>query len=77
MALSEDQERSLSIHIQALSLVLGATLAVLNTEVPEFKTRALDALRTTGLRSPEKFSSDDARAALGLAGQTLSGLDDM
>jgi hypothetical protein len=72
-----EQIAGLAASVGALSLVVGATLAVINQEIPDFKNRALGTLRKAAVGKPARFATANAQAVAGLAAKMLSDLDDV
>ena len=64
-------------QLGALSLVVGATLAVIDQEIPGFKAKALGTLRKAVVNRPSRFSKSDAKAVAGFAVKMFSDLDDV
>jgi hypothetical protein len=78
MATKDEQMiAGLAASVGALSLVVGATLAVINQDIPDFKKRALATLRKAAVSKPSKFATTNAQAVAGLAAKIFSDLDDV
>jgi hypothetical protein len=75
---SEIDEATMEIlaHLGTQSLILGATLAVINQEIPSFKTRALTVLATAALQKLSTVNSNmDAQAILSAAMRVFEDLE--
>lgn len=66
------------IHLGALSMVVGAALAIVNQEIPDFKQRALAVLQRRVIEQAPQFVNNlDAQVIMRMAAQIFNGLEDV